>query len=250
MILGRLGNKRALASRIIKYFSPHNVYVEPFFGAGGLYFYKEKSKYNIVNDLDSEVFNLFTVVQNKRKELEKAFNEFPIHNDLFMYWKTHKETNDVKKALRFLFLSNFSYLGKMGTMVYGENNQKIYFPKLLKNTNKLLFNVQFSNLDFRKFFPVLQRIKRNDVFIYCDPPYIETENNYSNSFTEKDTMDLFELCINSGYKFMISEFDNPFIVELAEQNNLNIIKLATRTSLKKKNNEILITNYKNNATLF
>jgi DNA adenine methylase len=62
MILRRLGNKQAIAQDIIKYFPEHKIYVEPFFGAGGMFFNKPKVKYNIVNDLDSEVFNLFQVV--------------------------------------------------------------------------------------------------------------------------------------------------------------------------------------------
>ena len=59
MILRRLGNKQAIAHKIIPYFPPHKIYIEPFFGAGGMFFNKPKAKYNIVNDLDSDVFNLF-----------------------------------------------------------------------------------------------------------------------------------------------------------------------------------------------
>ena len=34
------------------------IYIEPFFGAGGMFFNKRKAKYNVLNDLDSEIFNL------------------------------------------------------------------------------------------------------------------------------------------------------------------------------------------------
>ncbi len=82
------------------------------FGGYGLikkmFFNKPKAKYNIVNDLDSDVFNLFQVVMNQKEELEKAFYLMPIHSDLLKYWKDNKETEPIKKAIRFLFLSNFS----------------------------------------------------------------------------------------------------------------------------------------------
>ncbi len=107
MILGRLGNKKKIAKEIQKYFPPHKIYIEPFFGAGGMFFNKPKAKYNIVNDLDSDVFNLFQVVMNQKEELEKAFYMMPIHSDLLEYWKKNKETDPIKKAIRFLFLSNF-----------------------------------------------------------------------------------------------------------------------------------------------
>ena len=73
MILKRLGNKNNIAKEIQKHFPPHKIYIEPFFGAGGMFFNKPKAKYNIVNDLDSDVFNLFDVVMNQKEELEKAF---------------------------------------------------------------------------------------------------------------------------------------------------------------------------------
>jgi|SRR5438105_8324421 len=111
MILRRLGNKSKIASDIQKYFPPHRLYVEPFFGAGGMFFNKPKAKYNILNDLDSDVFNLFQVVSNHKEELERMVYEMPIHSDLLQYWKDNTETEPIRKALRFLFLSNFTFMG-------------------------------------------------------------------------------------------------------------------------------------------
>jgi len=87
MILRRLGNKKKIARKIQSYFPKHKIYIEPFFGAGGMFFNKPKAKYNIVNDLDSDVFNLFQVVMNQKEELEKAFYMMPIHRELLEYWK-------------------------------------------------------------------------------------------------------------------------------------------------------------------
>ena len=66
MILRRLGNKSKIAKEIQKHFQKHDIYIEPFFGAGGMYFNKPKANYNIVNDIDGDVFNLFQVVMNKK----------------------------------------------------------------------------------------------------------------------------------------------------------------------------------------
>jgi site-specific DNA-adenine methylase len=81
MILRRIGNKQGIADKIQQYFPQHTIYIEPFFGAGGMFFNKPKAKYNIVNDLDSDVFNLFQVVSNQKDELEHAFFNMPIHTD-------------------------------------------------------------------------------------------------------------------------------------------------------------------------
>ena len=70
MILRRLGNKQAIAQDIIKYFPAHKIYVEPFFGAGGMFFQKPKAKFNMVNDIDKDVFCLFTTILNEKEQLE------------------------------------------------------------------------------------------------------------------------------------------------------------------------------------
>lgn len=258
MILRRLGNKKKIAQEIQQYFPPHKIYIEPFFGAGGMFFNKPKAKYNIVNDLDSDVFNLFQVVMNQKEELEKAFYMMPIHSDLLDYWKKNEETEPIKKALRFLFLSNLTFMGTGEAMRYTATKQEYpqNFKYYLEETNKKLFDVHFNNTDCVKFLNNIsfQADGRNDeekTFIYCDPPYLGTNDNYSNSFTEQDSEDLFNCLIKTKCKFAMSEFDHPFILEQAKKNNLNVIIIGERQNLKNRRTEILVTNYKNSQqTLF
>ena len=247
MILRRLGNKKKIAAEIIKHFPDHKIYIEPFFGAGGMFFNKPKAKYNIVNDLDSDVFNLFQVVMNQKEELEKAFYMMPIHSDLLDYWKKNKETDPIKKALRFLFLSNLTYMGKMDTLRYGARNDKDTLTKNIDTTFKMLKEVQFNNCDFRRLFKGINFI--DDDYKYCfaylDPPYIDSTNNYEKSFTEKDSIDLFDTVAELNIKYAMSEFDHPFIIDQAKQRRLNVIIIGERQNLKNRRIEILITNYKN-----
>lgn len=254
MILTRLGNKRIIADKIRNFFPPHDIYVEPFFGAGGMYFNKPKAKYNIVNDIDSDVYNLFTVIMNKTKlkQLQDLFKVFPIHSDLWEYWKKHEVRVDtVTKALRFLFLSNYGYLGKPNTLAYGVDNQKIRFNDLVDQTHDMLFNVMFTRCHFREVFQNLARVDDKKVFIYNDPPYLETDNTYKASdFNEMESYELFQLNFKSGHKFMISEFNHPFILKQAERYNLNVIYLMDRKNIKNVRTEILVTNYDSSQLKF
>ena len=254
MILRRLGNKKKVAKLILPHFPPHKIYIEPFFGAGGMFFQKPKAKYNIVNDLDSDVFNLFQVVMNQKEELEKAFYMMPIHSDLLEHWKANEETEPIRKALRFLFLSNLTFMGRGGTLRFTASKQEYpqNFQRYLSHNHQYLFDVHFNNCCYSKFLKDIsyQKDGRNDeekTFIYCDPPYLGTDNNYSNSFTEEDTIDLFEVLIKTGCKFAISEFDNPIVLELAKSHNLEVITIGERQNLKNRRTEILIVNYQSPA---
>ena len=256
MILRRLGNKKRIAHKIIAHFPAHKIYVEPFFGAGGLFFQKPKSQYNIVNDLDSDVFNLFQVVMNQKEELEKAFYMMPIHSDLLEYWKKNQETEPIKKALRFLFLSNFTIMGTgtgMRIGASGGTNKNIVNDNLNETFEKLK-NVQMNNCHFKRFINSISLDDRGNkkeseqTFIYCDPPYLNTTDNYSNSFTESDSLELFETLQSTGCKWAMSEFDHPFILDQAKQRGLNVIQIGERQNLKNRRTEILVTNYQNRQT--
>ena len=257
MILRRLGNKAKIAENIQTYFPPHKIYIEPFFGAGGMFFNKPKAHNNILNDIDVDVFNLFQVVIDRKEELFKAFDIMPMHSDLMNYWKENTETEPIKKALRFLMLSNFGVYG-LETFGLGAKREDMCFKfeGLLNETHNKLKGAQFANYDFRKFIQSIRFIQdgRDDeakTFIYNDPPYLNTSNNYSHSFTEKDSFDLLEANQKTGCKWAMSEFDHPFILDQAKERGLNVITIGERQNLKNRRIEILVTNYENSQlTMF
>jgi DNA adenine methylase len=113
----------------------------------------------------------------------ESFKKMPIHQDLLNYWNKNNESEPIKKALRFILLSNYGYMGKPETI-----GMQMTLPseQVLKNidyTFDLLFNVKFTNKDFRKFFKVIaykNEEEINNTFCYADKPYLGTTNNYSN----------------------------------------------------------------------
>ena len=99
MILRRLGNKSKIAYKIQKYFPAHEIYIEPFFGAGGMFFNKPKAQHNIMNDLDSDVFNLFDIIVNRKNDFLELLELTPYSSDLFEYWKHAHFTLDVTDGI-------------------------------------------------------------------------------------------------------------------------------------------------------
>lgn len=138
-------------------------------------------------------------------------------------------------------------------MVFQLSNSKQIIINNINKTHTIIQDCNFLNTDFRNVLKKISfknNLELQKVFLYCDPPYLNTTNNYSNSFTEQDTIDLFEICVNSGIKFAISEFDNEFVKDLALKYGLNIIPIKERRTLNNRNTEILITNYESENKLF
>ena len=253
MILNRLGNKTRIAEDIVKHFPQHATFIDMFFGAGGIYFNKSNARYNFLNDIDDDVFNLYKVLQESKVELIKEIELMPVTETLLKHWNDNKETEPMKKAVRFLMLSNFGYMGKPNTLCFGQSygNQKKSTLSKIEQTFERIKYAQFMCCDFRKVLDKIQfRDNEGKAFIYADPPYLGTDNNYSHSFTEQDTKDLFELLVNSKIKFAISEFDNEVVLKLATEYKLNVTTIGERQNMKNRRTEILITNYEVQPNLF
>lgn len=252
MILDRAGNKADIAQKIQYYFPPHNAYIEPFFGAGGMFFNKPKVKFNFLNDNDHDVFNLFRCVVERKDELVEWIVRTPIIEKQFYEWHRGKREDDpIIACVRFLFLSNMGLYGNSRTMRIGCNNIKENILKGIEHTFKYLNNCFFMNGDFRSFFKKIQQQEnKSKMLIYADPPYLDTANNYGSTWGEKDSNDLFDTLQSTDLMFAMSEFNNPFIVEQANDRKLNIITIGERSNIKNRRVEILITNFNNHLKLF
>lgn len=239
MILRRIGNKSAIANDIICHFPPHKIFYEPFFGAGGMFFNKPKANYSILNDLDGDVINLFNVVKDNYEEFYNLFQSTPIHEDLFYQFLKVKETDNVKKALAFLYVSAFSYLGKNDTflLLHSHCSYKEKLSELISKCNSHFKNAIFRNKDFREFFDGIicddKHIGKSDRFIYADPPYLGCTDNYNTpKWTKSDVVDLFDVLIKTEIPFAMSEFDNEFVLDEAAVRNLNVIYIGERRNIK------------------
>src|SRR5258705_3207929 len=65
------GGKQKLAKHILPLIPKHNLYCEPFFGGGAIYFNKAPSEIEVVNDINGNLINFYQVVKKSFKKLEK-----------------------------------------------------------------------------------------------------------------------------------------------------------------------------------
>ena len=251
MPLRRQGNKSRIAAEIIKHFPPHSVYIEPFFGAGGLFFNKPKARYNILNDLDDEVFNFWCVLRDNKDALREELKKPPIHSSVWNHFKANRETDPVRRAARFLYLSNLGYMGSFDTMRVGARiNTKEVALDRFDSYCELITGCVFTKYDFRDFFKTIERKRDQNILCYCDPPYIGTSGKIYAPFKEQDFVDLLDILMRQNFKFAVSEFESEFVMNESMARGLNITTIAERCNLKNRRIEILITNYDKHLSLF
>jgi len=109
------GGKRRLAKEILPLFGPHKTYVEPFCGGAAMFFYKEPSQVEVLNDINGELMNLYRVVKNNLEEFLAEFEWALISRE--EYYR-HKNTdpvtlNEVQRAARFYYLQKMAFGGSV-----------------------------------------------------------------------------------------------------------------------------------------
>ena len=59
------GAKNRIAPWICEYIPAHDVYLEPYFGSGAVFFHKVPARIETINDLDGDVVNFFQVIREE-----------------------------------------------------------------------------------------------------------------------------------------------------------------------------------------
>lgn len=249
-ILRRKGNKNAISDKIIEYFPRHDLFIDMFFGAGGIFFNKPKAKYNICNDNDENVYNLHVLLQKEetKNKLYEEIKKLILHQKLYTEWNKQPFCKDIiKQTAKFLLFVNASLMAYGSTICYGNNNVKQIILDRIENIYNFIQDIQFMCCNFRDVLKSIQNYKEHLFlpFVYADPPYLDTHKCYKSHaiWRKDDAADLFDILINHGANFAISEFDHPFILELAKKHNLNVNIIGERNNILNRRTEILITNF-------
>lgn len=77
------GSKWRIAGQLAELIPPHHSYVEPFFGSGALLFRKPSSAIETVNDLDHDVVNLFSCIQEDAEKLARMIMTTPYSREMY-----------------------------------------------------------------------------------------------------------------------------------------------------------------------
>jgi DNA adenine methylase len=236
-------------------------YFEPFFGGGALLFATQPKK-AIINDINTELINLYLAVRYWPNDLIKILKTYP--DDSEFYYKIRSidpiKMIPVQAAARTLYLNKCCYNGlyrvnKAGrfNVPYGKRIQpwKVDEETILDvaeyfNKN----NIKFCNTDFRI---MVNRARKGD-FVYLDPPYDGTFTQYtSGGFDRRCQYDLYLVAkelTRRGVKVMISNSNTDFIYSMYSEDSFHIHTLEAKRNINSNKDkrgpvgEVIITNYK------
>jgi DNA adenine methylase len=265
-----VGGKRQIMPSIVAYL-PKNIktclYVEPFVGGGAVLFHLQPKK-AIINDLNVELINVYSVIKNNPDAL---INDLKKHENNSTYFYTirnldrnsdYKSMSNIERASRIIYLNKTCFNGLYRVNNAGEfnspfgnyKNPNIINEPILRAVSKYLNSnaVEILNEDYET---VLDNVEQNS-FVYLDPPYhpISIHSNFTGyvqgGWNVFDQIRLRETCdkLNArGIKFLLSNSSAGFIKDQYRQYNINTVKASRAINSDGANrgevDELLIRNY-------
>ncbi len=212
-----IGGKKSSRDIIIPRFPLYyEKYIEVFGGGGWILFGKPVSNdFEVFNDANSNISNLYTCVRDHSAELIERLTYVLNCREDFDRIKhivnEKAEIGDVQRAAEFYQLIRYSYASGCDSFGGKPHSMWSNFP-LIDQASRRLQRVVIENKDFQK---LITQHDSGVSFFYCDPPYFSTESYYSNvGFTEADHKRLHDTLAGISGKFLVSYNDCEQIREL------------------------------------
>lgn len=250
-IIPWIGGKRRLASRILPLFPPHTCYVEPFAGGAALFFLKEPSKVEVLNDINLDLVTLYRVVQHHLEEFLRQFKWALTSRKMYDWLQdTPPETlTDIQRAARFYYLQRLSFGGKVRGQSFGTattSPARLNLMRIEEELSEAHIRLSRVFVEHLSWHDCIERYDREHTFFYCDPPYWGTEG-YGVEFGLEQYALIAEKARTIKGKMLISVNDIPEMRKAFKGLKLTGLKidysLGSKSGKAAAREELLIRNF-------
>lgn len=253
------GGKQRIAQMILPYIPKHRIYCEPFFGGGAVFFAKNPSYLEIINDHNENLINFYEQCQTNFEKLATAIgntlhSESQYRHAIDIYngqqpadeltravstWLVFNQSWDSSACAgwKFDFGTGGSHIAK--TLAHARRNFCTWLKKRL----------QYVQISCRDALQVIKQRDSIDTFFYLDPPYPGTDQGHYSGYTWENLEKLLTLLTAVKGKFMLSNYPSEMISKYSEENNWPTKQIFFKKDSclvqyrKAQKTEILLMNY-------
>lgn len=176
------GGKWRIAPWIISHFPVHEIYVEPYGGAGSVLMRKDRSEAEIYNDLDDDVVNVFRVLRNpeQAQRLEELIALTPFSRTEFL--DTYKPAADPVERARQIIARSFmahgttsrrlGYTGFRSKCWAQRRNEADTWSEFHEHILVYADRMKGVVVENRPAIEVILQHDSPETLFYVDPPYV------------------------------------------------------------------------------
>lgn len=251
------GGKQKMARHILPLIPPHNLYCEPFCGGAAIFFAKESSNVEVLNDTNRELINFYKVVQNDfgllEREIQISLHSRDLHRKASTIYNNSDMFSDVKRAWALWVLSSQGFAGQIDSS-WGYDVAKSSTPKKIANKREafsldLAIKLQNVQLECADALYIIHSRDRVDSFFYCDPPYYNSDMGHYDGYSLNDYTELLECLSKIKGKFMLSSYPSPILTQYIKDHGWHtynfeqLVSVGAKSGKPKSKIEVLTTNY-------
>ena len=241
---GSSGGKHFLAKKIVPLIPEHKTYVEPYAGGAAVYFYKEPSEKEVLNDKDKEIAFAYRFIRDMTPEQfgQLKRKNWTVNRERFDRLKASKPENDVDRFYKFYYLKKGSFNTMSQSVNAGAIGDRAVNIDKLPKVQKRLRGTATNSVDALK---MIDKYDSKNTFFYIDPPYPNRGGYNTPDFTEEDLKKLTDRLKHIKGKFLLS-IDKENAKQLPSQ--FNTKRVTTSRSFCQGNGtatetEVLASNY-------
>jgi DNA adenine methylase len=245
-----IGGKRNLSKRLCALIdaTPHDTYVEPFVGMGGVFLKRTRQpRAEVINDISGDVTTLFRILQRHYPQFMDVLKwQITSRAEFERLQAAAPDTlTDLERAARFLYLQRLAFGGKVDGRNFGVDRRTparfdvIKLAPMLDELHTRLTGVVIERLPYAD---LIRRYDGPETLFFLDPPYWGCEGDYGPGVFERTDFERlaeqlagiagrFILTINATdgarevfSKFDVSEVDTTYTIATAASGRGKAVK--------------------------
>ncbi len=184
-------------------------------GPAAIFFCRDPSEVEVINDINGELVNLYRVVQHHLEEFVRQF-KWALTSRQVYEWEQQKvpETmTDIQRAARFYYLQRLAFGGRVDGQTFGTtttSGPRLNLLRLEEDLSQAHLRLHSTTVENLPWDRVVEKYDRPHTLFYLDPPYWETEG-YGVEFGLEHYERMADLAASVEGSMLISLNDHPEI---------------------------------------
>ena len=247
-----VGGKRLLRDEIISRIPEHHCYAEVFAGGAWVFWGKEPSHTEVINDINGDLINLYRHIQNNPEQFyDRLWWILNAREEYYRLLSTIKnakdELSDLDRAVYYFYIIKNAFGGRFGSGYAFSKRQppRSAIPHdTLIALSERISRCYIENLSFER---LIKNYDSPEIFFYCDPPFTCSDGGTEYQFTMDDQKHVLlrdKLAEIKG-KFILSYDDTDSVKDLYKGFKIEKTKPIqyTLNQKHKTKNELFISNF-------
>lgn len=218
------GGKQSMLKHILPLIPDHKIYVEPFFGGGAVFWAKEASRTEVINDVNANIVNFYEVLKHDffklREKIEATLHSRLTYKSAMVVYDCPWLFDRTTRAWAFWVVTNQGFSCKIGSWGYDRDKRaKTIANKIEAFKEDLTERLKTTQIEQNDAHKVISSRDTEDTFVYADPPYIDTNQGHYGGYTHEHFKRDLDALANMKGKFLLSTYPSKMLTEYVKKNN-------------------------------